>query len=167
MSVFPRISSLVWLIAPVCACGLVVWSSQGRLQRVEYVSGLAGRAGPVDVIDAASPTGYANGQRELIVPERNETSFGWLAQTLRNELLFDSRVRSINYNIDCVAGTIYLMGVAQNQAELQRVIDHARDISYVRNAGKEAWGVLMMVLGLLAFWCGSRPRRRGRLAGRG
>jgi osmotically-inducible protein OsmY len=57
----------------------------------------------------------------------------WLAQTLRNDLLFDSQIRSINYNVDCVAGTIYLMGVAQNQAELQRVIDHARDISYVRN----------------------------------
>jgi osmotically-inducible protein OsmY len=57
----------------------------------------------------------------------------WLAQTLRNTLLVDSRVRSINYNVDCVAGTIYLMGVAQDQAELQRVIDHARDISYVRN----------------------------------
>jgi osmotically-inducible protein OsmY len=57
----------------------------------------------------------------------------WLAQTLRNNLLFDSRVRSINYNVDCVAGTIYLMGVAQNQAELQRVVDHARDISYVRD----------------------------------
>ena len=56
----------------------------------------------------------------------------WLAQELRNTLLVDSRVRSINYNVDCVAGTIYLMGVAQNQAELQRVIDHARDISYVR-----------------------------------
>ena len=56
----------------------------------------------------------------------------WLAQELRNTLLIDSRVRSINYNVDCVAGTIYLMGVAQDQAELQRVIDHARDISYVR-----------------------------------
>lgn len=57
----------------------------------------------------------------------------WLAQTLRNDLLIDEKVRSINYNVDCVAGTIYLMGVAQNQAELQRVIDHARDIAYVRN----------------------------------
>ena len=57
----------------------------------------------------------------------------WLAQTLRNDLLIDEKIRSINYNVDCVAGTIYLMGVAQNQAELQRVIDHARDISYVRN----------------------------------
>ena len=96
MSVFPRISSLVWLIAPVCACGLVVWSSQGRLQRVEYVSGLAGRAGPVDVIDAASPTGYANGQRELIVPERNETSFGWLAQTQQMFARKEWRVRHID-----------------------------------------------------------------------
>src|SRR6266481_6251831 len=42
----------------------------------------------------------------------------WLAQELRNTLLIDSRVRSINYNVDCVAGTIYLMGVAQNQAAL-------------------------------------------------
>ncbi len=57
----------------------------------------------------------------------------WLAQNLRNTLLVDSHVRSINYNIDCVAGTIYLMGVAQDQTELQRVIDHARDIPYVRN----------------------------------
>jgi hypothetical protein len=38
----------------------------------------------------------------------------------------------VNYNVDCVGGTIYLMGVAQNKAELQRVIDHARDIPYVR-----------------------------------
>ena len=56
----------------------------------------------------------------------------WLAQVLRNTLLIDSHVRSINYNVDCVAGTIYLMGVAQDQTELQRVIDHARDIPYVR-----------------------------------
>jgi osmotically-inducible protein OsmY len=55
----------------------------------------------------------------------------WLAQRLNAALLLDSKVRSVNYNVDCVAGTIYLMGVAQNRAELQRVIDHARDIPYV------------------------------------
>ena len=44
----------------------------------------------------------------------------WLAQQLRNKLLVDAKVRSVNYNIDCVAGTIYLMGVAQDQVELQR-----------------------------------------------
>lgn len=55
----------------------------------------------------------------------------WLAQELDAKLLVDSHVRSVNYNVDCVDGTIYLMGVAQNKAELQRVIDHARDIPYV------------------------------------
>jgi osmotically-inducible protein OsmY len=56
----------------------------------------------------------------------------WIAQKLAAVLLVDREVRSINYNIDCVAGTIYLMGIAQDQAELQRVVDHARDIAYVR-----------------------------------
>jgi osmotically-inducible protein OsmY len=56
----------------------------------------------------------------------------WVAQELRNKLLFDSGVRSVNYSVEAVEGTIYLMGIAQDKAELQRVIDHARDISYVR-----------------------------------
>lgn len=56
----------------------------------------------------------------------------WLAQRLRTKILFDNQVRSINYSVEAVEGTIYLMGIAQNDAELQRVIDHARDIAYVR-----------------------------------
>jgi osmotically-inducible protein OsmY len=56
----------------------------------------------------------------------------WVAQELRNKMLFDSAVRSVNYSVEAVEGTIYLMGIAQNKTELQRVIDHARDISYVR-----------------------------------
>lgn len=56
----------------------------------------------------------------------------WLAQKLRTKILFDNKVRSINYSVEAVEGTIYLMGIAQSEAELQRVIDHARDIAYVR-----------------------------------
>jgi hypothetical protein len=81
------------MIAPVGACGFLIWANHGRTQRVEYVSGLAE---PVDVIDAASPTGYANGQRELIVPERNETSFGWLAQTQQMFARQEWRVRHVD-----------------------------------------------------------------------
>lgn len=83
------------------------------------------QANVVEVIDEIKVTGSESVGEYL--------HDAWLAQILRNDLLIDEKVRSINYNVDCVAGTIYLMGVAQNQAELQRVIDHARDISYVRN----------------------------------
>ena len=51
-------------------------------------------------------------------------------------------MQSINYNIDVVQGIVYLMGVAQSQAELNRVIEKARTIpdvkqvvSYVKLAG--------------------------------
>lgn len=56
----------------------------------------------------------------------------WIATQLRNKIMFDREIRSINYSIETVAGVVYLMGIAQDRAELQRVVDHARDIAYVR-----------------------------------
>lgn len=68
----------------------------------------------------------------------------WIATRLRTALTFDREVQSVNYSIDTVQGTVYLMGVAQNQAELDHVIDVARRlpqvkqvISYVKQAGEE------------------------------
>lgn len=55
-----------------------------------------------------------------------------IATTLRAQLLFDGSIRNINYSVDVVNATIYLMGIAQNQAELDRVIAHARDIGGVK-----------------------------------
>jgi len=55
----------------------------------------------------------------------------WLIQRLRLKLMADRQVRANNFSIDCIRSTIYLMGVAQNDTERQRVIDHARDIAYV------------------------------------
>ena len=56
----------------------------------------------------------------------------WITTQLRSKLLFDANIRSINYSIDTVNGVIYLMGVAQDQAEFDRVTNHARNIRYVR-----------------------------------
>lgn len=50
---------------------------------------------------------------------------------LRSRIVFDTAVRSINYNIDTTGGVVYLMGIAQDQAEADRVIAHARQIPYV------------------------------------
>ena len=56
----------------------------------------------------------------------------WLSSRLRSSITFDRGVQSINYSIDTVQGVVYLMGVAQNQAELNRVIETARTISGVK-----------------------------------
>ncbi len=56
----------------------------------------------------------------------------WITSRLRGSITLDRGVQSINYSIDTVQGVVYLMGVAQNQAELNRVIETARTISGVK-----------------------------------
>ncbi len=55
-----------------------------------------------------------------------------ISNELRADLLFDGEVSSINYNVETVGAIVYLTGIAQNQTELNRVIDHARTISGVK-----------------------------------
>ena len=71
----------------------------------------------------------------------------WISTRLRTALTIDRNIQSINYSIDTVMGIIYLMGVAQNQAELNRVIETARTIpdvkrvvSYVKLVGEPVAG---------------------------
>lgn len=68
----------------------------------------------------------------------------WITSRLRTAITIDRGVQSINYSIDTVSGVVYLMGYAQNQSELNRVIETARTISnvkqvvsYVKMVGEE------------------------------
>lgn len=56
----------------------------------------------------------------------------WITSRLRTAITIDRGVQSINYSIDTVGGVVYLMGFAQSQAELNRVIETARTISNVK-----------------------------------
>jgi osmotically-inducible protein OsmY len=56
----------------------------------------------------------------------------WITAQLQSKLTFDKKILSINYEIETVAGVVHLIGVAQNQDELDRVIGHARNIKYVK-----------------------------------
>src|SRR6266700_375843 len=97
MSLFSRISPRVWMVFPICALVFLVLTDQRRMQRVEDVSALAGRVELTDAIDSGSSTGYVHGQRELIVPERNEKSFHWIAETQQMIARGESRVRWVDY----------------------------------------------------------------------
>ena len=56
----------------------------------------------------------------------------WISTQLKSKLLLDKAVRSIDYSVETVNYQVYLMGIAQSQAELNRVIGHAKNIDYVR-----------------------------------
>jgi osmotically-inducible protein OsmY len=51
---------------------------------------------------------------------------------LRAELVGDPYVRSINFTVTTVEGVVYIIGSARSQEELNRVVNHARNMSNVR-----------------------------------
>lgn len=91
-------------------------------------------------IDAVRLTWQAEGVREVIneIKVTDEGSIGtyardsWISAQLKSKLLFDKKILSINYSIETVGGAVYLMGIAQNQRELDRVTNHARTLRYVK-----------------------------------
>jgi len=56
----------------------------------------------------------------------------WISAELGTRILVDRAIVSINYSIETVNQVVYLIGVAQSQAELDRVIAYAKDIAFVR-----------------------------------
>ena len=51
---------------------------------------------------------------------------------LATALLTDGSIKDVNYTTDVVHGVVYLMGVGQDQAEVDRVVAHARNLSGVK-----------------------------------
>jgi osmotically-inducible protein OsmY len=56
----------------------------------------------------------------------------WISTRLRTRLIGDTGIFDVNYSITTVGGSIYLLGIGQDQDELERVLAHARDVPYVR-----------------------------------
>jgi len=96
---------------------------------------------PEDRVEALKLAWMSDGVREVnnqirIGPSLDLADYAedaYLIQRLRLVYLVDEGIRANNYSVDCIRSTVYLVGVAQDQAELQRAIDHARDIPYVQN----------------------------------
>ena len=76
----------------------------------------------INEIKVAGDTSIAQASKDIFI-----------STELRARLMGDGDVSAINYSIETVRGTIYLLGIARSESELQRVINHARNVSGVRN----------------------------------
>jgi len=92
-----------------------------RLKAVQLVWEVNGVREVIDEIKVGEGSGVGAYARDVLI-----------SNELRARLLFDRNIQSINYSVETVGGIVYLMGVAQNQAELDRVTNYARNISYVQ-----------------------------------
>ena len=55
----------------------------------------------------------------------------WISAKIRARILADTSIRDVNYTIDTQNRVVFIMGIAQNRGELERVLDHAREIEDV------------------------------------
>ena len=53
----------------------------------------------------------------------------WITAQVRSLILSDISVRDSNYTIDTESAVVYIHGIAQHHAELERVLVHARSVS--------------------------------------
>ena len=110
----------------------VVQDPEARVEAVRLAWQVEGVKQVINEIRVAESEGFQGFLRD-----------NWISTRLRTALTFDGDVQSINYTIDTVQGVVYLMGVAQNEKELNHVIEVARTIphvkqvvSYVKMAGE-------------------------------
>ena len=117
---------------------LQIW--EGRVLLTGVLSSETFRA------EAVARAWRAKGVKEVIdetVIDRsgNTGSFArdqWITAQLKSKLLFEKNVFSVNYSFETVRGVIYMLGVAQDQTELEIVLNHARNIEYVRRVVNHA-----------------------------
>jgi osmotically-inducible protein OsmY len=62
----------------------------------------------------------------------DDTKDAWITAQIRSKLMFDPGIRSNNYLIDTENGSVYLLGSARDQDELNRVTQIARYVAGVR-----------------------------------
>jgi osmotically-inducible protein OsmY len=102
---------------------------------------LAGRVTrPEDRLEATRVAWTIHGVAKVDNDIEVTDSWGWLdrpqdfimRQALVAKLVSDGSIKGVNYTTDVVHGVVYLMGVGQDQAEVDRVVEHANSVNNVR-----------------------------------
>ena len=100
----------------------IVDEPEMRMSAARLSWGVDGVSEVINEIKVAGDASIAQASKDIFI-----------STELRARLMGDDDVSAINYSIETVRGTIYLLGIARSESELQRVINHARNVSGVRN----------------------------------
>lgn len=99
-----------------------VASQEDRLEALKLAWQVDDVEEVINEIQVTEKGGITNLSRDTLINTR-----------LSSAMTFDRRIQAVNYEISVVNGTVYLFGIAESQAEVDRVIAHARELPYVRH----------------------------------
>lgn len=105
----------------------IVPTQKKRVDAVRLVWRARGVKSVINEIEVSNAGGIATYARD-----------SWITTQLVSRLSLDLHIKNINYSIETVNSTVYVMGIAQNEAERERVANHARQVGYVRRVVNHA-----------------------------
>lgn len=107
---------------------------EGRVHLAGYVKSSEDRLTATRI--AWSIEGVRQVDNDMDVTDRSDwldAAGDFIIQTeLAVALVADRSIKDVNYTTDVVHGVVYVMGIGQNQAEVDRVVTHARNVSGVK-----------------------------------
>jgi len=87
-----------------------------KAQAKEIAGRVPGVRAVYDEVEVGPPEGAWQGTKDA-----------WITSRLRTELMFNASIRSVNYTIETVNKSVYLIGSARSQAELDAATTMARN----------------------------------------
>jgi len=99
-----------------------------RIEAVRLVWQVEGVREVINEIEVGEKIGIGDSARDSLI-----------AAELRSKLLLDREIQDINYSVDVVAGAVHIMGLAKDETERQRVVNHARSIGRVKRVVDHTW----------------------------
>jgi osmotically-inducible protein OsmY len=100
-----------------------VESQELRSKATELAWQVNGVKEVINEVKVEAPTG------KLAVADYSKDS--WITARIKSKMLICKSIKSVNYSIETMNGVVYIMGIAQNQAELDRVINIAGTVKGV------------------------------------
>ncbi len=93
---------------------------ESQIEGVRLAWQVGGVKEVINEIQISNKAGFGNYARDL-----------WISTQIKSRLLFEKNIRSVNYSVITVNQVVYIMGIAQDQAELDRATYVSSTTSYV------------------------------------
>jgi osmotically-inducible protein OsmY len=94
---------------------------QMKAQAQEIASGVPGVRTVYNEIEVTPPEGVWNSTKDA-----------WITSQVKSDLVFNTHIRSVNYSVETVNSSVYLIGSARSQAELDSATNMARYVPGVK-----------------------------------
>ena len=98
-----------------------VKNQESRIHAIELAWQASGVREVINEIQVTDQGGIVNYARDT-----------WISTQLTTKILFDKDILGVNYYVETINGIIYVAGIAEDEAELDKVIYHARRIKNVK-----------------------------------